>query len=750
MEQNYKKNFIYTLHTFTNKYYTNYYGFNSPSSEKLNLWKKKNIFDIIEFYLFNINGILIINYQKGENISDNDKNNNNLSLIRHTLLTLQKLNQLNHKKNFLTYTIYLFNYKIVYLFQNKQILVGKFKNEVNNYYCHLCLKFIYISLINFKFDINEKLSLLISKIERNNSNCIVIGNQNYKKIDDYFKNQKNVNINENEKKLVSFYNNDMSSKEQNNDSKNSITKSFSFNDYLEIKIYEKYFLKSLINHFNNIFELICFREELFLYNIKLKNVYFVDIEKHEIIFDYNKINNHKLINFKFYKQEKLFKHCLLIAKKLEIEYKSHLRTMNELEYIPMLTNHFGKFECTSTYPRYSFYIKYLPIFSGIAIIHIYSQKKLSRQYEQNSLNTNINFNKKYSLKHINKLNHQNYYYEFITLFSNNNKNEENIKYFEPEKIKHIQKFFFEFFIALTKQNNIFYYLQKNKIAKYFNKNILNAINSVPSSILKEKSLENVFLQINLKLENLFLTKYLNESNNVSKKNNNEKELNNISKIFEMEEDFILLDLFKDLIKKAPNCLIKFDNENNNEIEDNDNKNINDLLSMKNLNSIITPLQNEKNDNNKDNKINIFTNKNNQNNYKRKDFSKNTSLKLNSSDFSSYEFDDSSINMPGISRKVSSIYERNKCKFNRKEFLNNRKESFFEEEIDNEVQEYNKKNKINKLNKLKRVMTFENGNNVIKYSDLKFGGGYDKDIVCKKFELLGFSGSFGRGEERKNF
>ena len=41
MEQNYEKNFMYTLHTFTNKYYTNYYGFNSPSSEKLNLWKKK-------------------------------------------------------------------------------------------------------------------------------------------------------------------------------------------------------------------------------------------------------------------------------------------------------------------------------------------------------------------------------------------------------------------------------------------------------------------------------------------------------------------------------------------------------------------------------------------------------------------------------------------------------------------------------------------------------------------------------------
>ena len=103
----------------------------------------------------------------------------------------------------------------------------------------------------------------------------------------------------------------------------------------------------------------------------------------------------------------------------------------------------------------------------------------------------------------------NYYYEFISVISNNNiKGDDTLKYYEPETIFDIQKFFFEFFIASTKQNDIYYYMVKNRVAKYFNKEILNTINSVPSSILKEKSVEKVFIQINLKLENLFYLIYL--------------------------------------------------------------------------------------------------------------------------------------------------------------------------------------------------------------------------------------------------
>lgn len=49
---------------------------------------------------------------------------------------------------------------------------------------------------------------------------------------------------------------------------------------------------------------------------------------------------------------------------------------------------FVKFESTSTFPRLTFIIKFLPILKGMTIIHIYSQNKLSRG-ECNEKSTNI-------------------------------------------------------------------------------------------------------------------------------------------------------------------------------------------------------------------------------------------------------------------------------------------------------------------------------------------------------------------------
>ena len=42
MERHYDKNFWNKLYIFTNKYYTNYYGLNSPTSEKLTLMKSNS------------------------------------------------------------------------------------------------------------------------------------------------------------------------------------------------------------------------------------------------------------------------------------------------------------------------------------------------------------------------------------------------------------------------------------------------------------------------------------------------------------------------------------------------------------------------------------------------------------------------------------------------------------------------------------------------------------------------------------
>ena len=756
MEHNYIINFCYTLYKYTNKFCSNEYGLNSSSSEKLTLINNKH-YEIMEFFLFNNNGLLILNYDFNNNIEmlNKEQKNIELSIIQRTIFNLKKINEV--KKNFITYTIYLKDYKIIFLFQNSQILVGKFNDNINNYYCHLCLKFIYISLINFKFDINEKISMLYTIID--DSNNLNYKLKTYKNIDD-FENQNYVNINENEKKLVCSYNNDSSEEKTNENTKN--WKTFSFNDYLEIKIYEKYFLKYLVLHFNKIFDLIFHKEELILFNIKLKNVYFIDLERQEIIFDFQKINNNKIKNIKYYKQGKIFKQCLFIAKKLENEYKNNLNSHSQFEYIDILTENFGKFECTSTYPRISFYIKYLPILTGIAIIHIYSQKKLSRQIEQHSLNTNTNSNLKNKF-YINKKNMKmlNYYYEFISVISNNNiKGDDTLKYYEPETIFDIQKFFFEFFIASTKQNDIYYYMVKNRVAKYFNKEILNTINSVPSSILKEKSVEKVFIQINLKLENLFFKLILNENknNNLEKKSDNKKELNNISKYFEIEEEFILFDLFKDLVKKGPNCLVKFDNNTNINNTNSNKKSV--LLSIKDLNSIY-PSSNFVTDNSEEYLIAKEKKENGNKNLKKntlfkketlqkKEYSKKSSLKFSDNNISSFELDDSSINMQGISRKVSTIFENNN-KLNRKEFLNHRQKSFFEEtDSENNQVIYSLKKINDKYGNFKRVMTFENGNTLVKYSGLKLGKKYDKNIASKKMDILGFSGIFGKVDKKKDF
>ena len=48
------------------------------------------------------------------------------------------------------------------------------------------------------------------------------------------------------------------------------------------------------------------------------------------------------------------------------------------------------------------------------------------------------------------------------------------------------------------------------------------------------------------------------------------------------------------------------------------------------------------------------------------------------------------------------------------------------------------------------MTYENGNTLVKYSCLKLGKKYDKNIASKKMDVLGFSGVFGKANKKKDF
>lgn len=441
------------------------------------------------------------------------------------------------------------------MYKINQILVGIFKINTNNQYCKLILGHMYVALVNFKGNINEKLSLL---------NCgvgdLLVQNNNVNSNLDYFCTIDDL-VNSNNTTLRESINNQFF---------NILLKGeFTFSDYVEIKIFEKYFLKYLLIHFSKVINIISNKEELFLNNIKFKNMYYIDLQEEKILYDFKKINNnHCKVSLKFYNNAILWKHLITLLKNLEQDYhkiRNNSEKKKKLEFSRNFDNSsFIKFECTSTFPRYSFFLKYLPVLGGLGIIHVYSQKKLSRQYDIYGQNKNIYMNQTLLSPDVRP---KKKYFEFKTIFnfisnseinittvsdkneSNNNPsifhNNQALKYLEPTPLLNIEKFFTEFFIALNPQNDIFYNPKENVTVKYFNMEIVEIINSISNTYIKEQSLDEIFTQINLKLQNIYNQKINgNISLQVVKTPKKDLDYSEILKKFEIGKHYLFIDLFE--------------------------------------------------------------------------------------------------------------------------------------------------------------------------------------------------------------
>jgi len=140
---------------------------------------------------------------------------------------------------------------------------------------------------------------------------------------------------------------------------------------------------------------------------------------------------------------------------------------------------FVKVECTSTYPRLIFVLKFLPILGGVGLIQVFSQSKLSRNTENDRS-----------------------YKEFQISYGSDIKLNTNIDfiYHEPKKLKEIEKFFLEFFI-LTKQNDDFFY-DLNHELKYVDYTLLAIIDE---AISHEKISFSTVINNNNNSNNLNLT-----------------------------------------------------------------------------------------------------------------------------------------------------------------------------------------------------------------------------------------------------
>ena len=336
---------------------------------------------------------------------------------------------------------YIFNsietaiYKILILIKKEFILIGTFSKTCSRQYQQLLLTHIFIGMNNFKGDIGT-ISKKLSEIENYNDN-------NFIHIKSFYNNKDRLNMKES-------------------------------NDILEILIFENIFLKTLIVHYQNVFYQVFKKEDLNLKQTKLKNLYIIDLNNAKILLDMNKIQGikRKHQNKKFYKYDKLFEEILYQSKTM---YNNYIKEFNFRFSNADSDFRFVKFECTSTYPRLLFIIRFVPVLKGLAIIHVYCQKKLSRNNDNN-----IQMEQGINCKEV----------DFIFgSFIRGNRNFE-FKYGAPKKLEYIEKFMEEFFLTGRSGLNIFRINNQNKKYKYVNYDIIKIINSF--QITKNMGVEEIF------------------------------------------------------------------------------------------------------------------------------------------------------------------------------------------------------------------------------------------------------------------
>ena len=297
--------------------------------------------------------------------------------------------------------------------------------------------------------------------------------------------------------LKSLHNKQLNLSEENN---NSISK---------LLLFEHYFLKIIIIHFSKVFNEMFKKEFLNLNQTRFKNLYILDIDTSALILDMRKIQGDKEDRQKKYiSNKKLLEEIIYHSKHM---YNTYIEE-NRMKFTSTDSIYrFVKFECSSTYPRLLFIIKFIPVLKGIAVIHIYYQKKLSRSIESNPLDQELR------------------YKEIDLLFGSDIKDNQNLefKYGAPKKLQKIEKFMEEFFVTDKSGFDIFRINNKKKF-KYFNYPIINIINNTPTS--NNDDMERIYTDVNEKLEEEF------NKDQEPKNENSKDEENSTDNVFLLHKD----------------------------------------------------------------------------------------------------------------------------------------------------------------------------------------------------------------------
>lgn len=346
--------------------------------------------------------------------------------------------------------IKLGNIKLYVISKNNIVLITIFNLKTNSSYCKLISLHIYMTFINYVKDNLEYIDYLYDQ---------------------------NDNIPKTFTTLLDF--------------KDKINKNIMKN-YFPFVLYDNFYVKYLAPHFSDMFTYLVKKDEIILPGIHFKNIYVINLNcsfedekcestsNYEILFDLRDSQTDKKYK-KIYKSYRLLHEIVFQAKKIMYFYCKE----NGTKFIDKdLMYKFIKLELTSTYPRITFIIKFLPIMKGICIVHMYTQKKLSRpngdQGDSTRQNTQINemkgglHNCLYEKRK-----------EFDILYAQELRNDKNIefKYSEPQKMIDLGCFMKEFFIC---RKNCDLFNDENYKLSYFNQEINKIIDE---SVKYSKDLE---------------------------------------------------------------------------------------------------------------------------------------------------------------------------------------------------------------------------------------------------------------------
>lgn len=197
--------------------------------------------------------------------------------------------------------IYISNLKIILLYRSRFWFVSIFTGDSDSKSSKIFLTFLSTALHNFNINLEETNQFIKSIITKIYGGLVSAVNSSLATASTISPNQR------------------LSASKLNVLVSEVLAAESGRSEVLQLRVIEKFFIRSLSNHFFKVTEYLIQNEEMNLNNIKFKNLYIIDLQSEDIIFDLNRTRG-VVKSKKFYKNEKIWQEVLYHSQGMKSAY----------------------------------------------------------------------------------------------------------------------------------------------------------------------------------------------------------------------------------------------------------------------------------------------------------------------------------------------------------------------------------------------------------------------------------------------